>query len=200
MNCQSIKQIEENELETIKKESERIHRETMERESNERIEKYRNERMARADRDKALIALMGSRSIMEAARISGISRGTFYNLKKDADFMTAFNDLKAEQRDRLEDEFFELSKRAGEVITELFNTENNSYTTKINPVYKLKIQSALRVLEMTSRIHGAVIPENTETGITAKATLPPNTNGIAGAFVVAKNNPIESVQNCSGSV
>ena len=181
-----------NGIEAQEQEAERIHREALERDSNERMEKFHKERIGRADRDKAINALMGSRSVMEAARNSGISRGTFYNFMKDADFMAAFNDLKKEQRDRLEDQIFDLGEIAAVEIKKLFETnieKTNPYGSIQKSFLSLKIKTALNILDFLSRIHAPPPiepPGNRGTGINVNATLPENTDAIAGAFIATK--------------
>ena len=191
-NSLSGKRTETFNLENHNAELETIHQETLDRETNERWEKWERERKGRADRDRGLFALLGSRTVMEASRNSGISRGTFYNFMKDPDFMAAYNDLKKEQRDRLEDDFFDLSEKAALVIKELLevNTEKeHAYDKKLDPVYGLKVKTALRILDMASRFQGGNPPESSGAEITARASIPENTNAIAGAFVITEENP-----------
>ena len=169
-------------------ELERIHERQIERESTERWERWTRERQEGANRDRALFALLGARSVMEAARNSGISRATFYNYMKDLDFRTAFNDLRKEQRDQLEDDFFDLSHIAVNVIRELLETsiKEKKGNGKLDSVYAAKLNASFRILDYVNKPAVKEPPETAGSEITARAKIPENTNAIAGAFIAVE--------------
>jgi len=167
-------------------ELEQIHQKQLERESDERWERWKREGQDRANKDRALFALLGSRSVMEAARNSGIARGTFYNYMKDPDFRIAFDDLQKEQRYRLEDDLYDLSMKATDFLRELYDRPKEEHGTKLDPDYEAKIKASFRILDYTIRLQAGPQPEVKGTEITATAKIPENTNAIAGAFVMAE--------------
>jgi hypothetical protein len=168
---------------SINEQAELIHQRQLEKETNERWERWEKERQAGVDRDKVLFAILNSRSITGAARLAGVNRGTIYNCKKDPVFTRALEDMRQEQRDRLEDDFFELAEKAASVIREALEAPAE-IAIKRNYSHELKVKTALRFFELARR--PAELPiENNGQGITARASVPGN--GAAIALVMAKN-------------
>jgi hypothetical protein len=172
----------ETELSMIEQ-AELLHQETLEKETNERWERYYKERQAGADRDKVLFAILNSQSVTGAAKLAGVSRGTIYNFKKDPVFTRALEEMRQEQRDRLEDDFYELAEKAAKVIREVLEAPAE-YSIKRNFAHELKVKTALRFFELAKRPAELPIESNGQ-GITASASVPGN--GAAIALVMAKN-------------
>jgi len=114
--------------------------------------------MSKSDqkRQAALVALMSSNTLTEAAEKAGIDRRTLYNyLHHDIDFARAYDEMRSMQAINLLDEMTERRQQASAVIMDLMNDAEQPGIIRLKAA-----QAILDAAAQQNRIVGSIASNN----------------------------------------
>lgn len=107
--------------------------------------------------DKVIIALLRSRSVKEAASVSGVSASTIYRLLAKPEFTKEYKDARRKVMESLCGKLNMASHQALEVLLEILNDPNSRDHAKVNAAAKIlefsfKSYEVHELSEVTERI------------------------------------------------
>ena len=99
-------------------------------------------------KQRALEALIASTSIRQASQTAGVSERSIYSwLRNDQEFLTAYQDLRAESLQAVADKVGEKTAEAIEVLSSIMSDENERGSTRIR-ASQIILETHLRLTEI----------------------------------------------------
>lgn len=110
-------------------------------------------------KDKILKALVVSKDISEASKVSGVTRKTIYSYLKDDDFVIAYRNLKRTQLREISEKISCGVESAAKFLIEILNDTSAPTNVKLNASTKL-LDFYFKFINIETNINSAILEES----------------------------------------